>query len=281
MKGFPVPVVALGPGSQTTESPDYLPLPSDMTVFRPPLAPEAPAATLAEARGLLEGLLEQMRAWSFGSEPAPGLDLGTVPTATLELVNQCLGEGEVSVLVRTPHTLRIQETAFAGIWHLRRLREDGSTAEDRLEVGAMPAAVLRSLAASAVPAAPLPPAPAGVMNSPAIAHELLQRSAAYRPGEPAHVVNLSLLPVVPTDLEYLAAVLGQGPVTVLSRGYGNCRITSTALPGVWWVQYFNSMDKLILNTIEVVDLPEVALAAREDCEDSTERLAEWIATLEA
>jgi hydrogenase-1 operon protein HyaF len=39
------------------------------------------------------------------------------------------------------------------------------------------------------------------------------------------------------------------------------------------------MDQLILNTIEVVDVPEVALAAREDFEDSTARLAEWLETL--
>jgi hydrogenase-1 operon protein HyaF len=43
------------------------------------------------------------------------------------------------------------------------------------------------------------------------------------------------------------------------------------------VQYFNSMNTLILNTIEVVDVPEVALAADEDLLDSRERLAELIA----
>jgi hydrogenase-1 operon protein HyaF len=94
------------------------------------------------------------------------------------------------------------------------------------------------------------------------------------------VINLTLLPVTPEDLDHLALALGEGPVSILSRGYGNCRIRATAVPGAWWVQYFNSMDQIILNTIEVVSIPEVALAAREDYEDSAERLAEWIATLE-
>jgi len=66
----------------------------------------------------------------------------------------------------------------------------------------------------------------------------------------------------------------EGRVTVLSRGYGNCRISSTATPGVWWVQYFNSQDRNILNTIEITDVPEVACAAQEDLEDSATRLAE-------
>jgi hydrogenase-1 operon protein HyaF len=43
------------------------------------------------------------------------------------------------------------------------------------------------------------------------------------------------------------------------------------------VQYFNSQDALILNTIEVTEVPEVACAAALDLEDSAERLAEVIA----
>jgi hydrogenase-1 operon protein HyaF len=43
---------------------------------------------------------------------------------------------------------------------------------------------------------------------------------------------------------------------------------------VWWVKYYNSEDALILNSIEIVDVPEVACAAVEDLADSAERLAE-------
>ena len=45
--------------------------------------------------------------------------------------------------------------------------------------------------------------------------------------------------------------------------------------------YYNSMDKVILNTVEVVDMPEVAMAAPEDLRDSHERLGEVMAWLEA
>jgi hydrogenase-1 operon protein HyaF len=43
---------------------------------------------------------------------------------------------------------------------------------------------------------------------------------------------------------------------------------------VWWVKFYNSEDALILNTIEIVDVPEVARAAAEDLADSAERLKE-------
>ena len=91
---------------------------------------------------------------------------------------------------------------------------------------------------------------------------------------PAHAINLTLLPCTDEDIEFLTRKLGGGPAVILSRGYGNCRITSTATRNVWWVQYFNSQDKLILNSIEMARVPEVACAAKEDIEDSADRIRE-------
>jgi hydrogenase-1 operon protein HyaF len=117
------------------------------------------------------------------------------------------------------------------------------------------------------------------VSAPAILAELAGAAERGR-GAAAHVVNLTLLPITPEDVDWLVNALEVGPVTLLSRGYGNCRITSTRMRHTWWVQYFNSMDHLILNTIEVTEIPEVALAAAEDFHDSLERLGEWLATLE-
>ncbi|MGZ5893534.1 MAG: hydrogenase expression/formation protein, partial [Caldimonas sp.] len=103
--------------------------------------------------------------------------------------------------------------------------------------------------------------------------EAIDRSS---PATPAHVINLTLLPLSPEDVAHLDAVLDGGSVVILSRGFGNCRISSTAARDVWRVQYFNNMQTLILNTIEVVAMPEVALAAREDIVETHERLADLV-----
>jgi hydrogenase-1 operon protein HyaF len=95
-------------------------------------------------------------------------------------------------------------------------------------------------------------------------------------GAPPHVLNLTLFPMTPDDHQVLERALPVGNVAIISRGFGNCRVTSTATRDIWRVQYFNSMNTLILNTIEVVDVPEVALAADEDLDDSRTRLAELI-----
>jgi hydrogenase-1 operon protein HyaF len=71
--------------------------------------------------------------------------------------------------------------------------------------------------------------------------------------------------------------LGTGRVLILSRGYGNCRISNCCVPNTWRVVYYNSQDTVILNSVEVTDMPEVACAAREDLEDSAERLTEVLA----
>ncbi len=288
MKPFPLPVNAVGPGSQAgDEVLDYLPMPTDMAVFRQPPSPEAadPQA-LQQVRAFLKRLVAAMRTQPFG---VPRFDLRGLPAAALELLNQTLGEGEVSIVVRAPRRLRIQETAFAGVWRVRELADDGAIAADAIEVCPIPAAVTASVQALgatrlAVPAQPPDPSTelrTGLMNAPALLAEIADHAARWHPGQPPHVINLTLLPVSPQDHDYLAQALGAGPVTILSRGYGNCRISSTWLANVWRVQYFNSMDRPILDTIEVVEVPEVALAAAEDHADSVERLDEWLETLSA
>ena len=113
------------------------------------------------------------------------------------------------------------------------------------------------------------------MNSPALLHEIA-RSTPSRARRAAHVLNLSLLPMTPEDHEVLERALLGG-----ARGDHLARLRqlphhSTRARDVWRVQYFNSMNTLILDTIEIVDMPEVAMAAADDLEDSTERLEELV-----
>lgn len=277
MTPFPIPVRSTSPGSQPEdESLNYLSVAEDMATFRPPPTPEAadPRA-LATVRRVLGQLIRAMRTQPFG---APVLDLSGLDAAALELLNQTLGQGEVSAVVRAPRRLEIQETAFAGVWRVRERDAAGGPAAERIEAGAMPAAVPAAMSVMAAKAVVPPPEMAGLMNAPSLLAEIADRAA--RSGAQAHVINLTLLPMSPQDLAWLGVALGEGPVTLLSRGYGNCRIAGTRLAKVWRVQYFNSMDQLILDTVEVTEVPAAALAAPEDYADSIGRLEEWLETLE-
>jgi len=281
MKEFPIPVRAtdgaIGPVSQPDDdSFSYMPFPLEAPAFSMPQVPEdADAASVAAARRLLARFVEQM-----DDGATPRVELSALPADVLRVLNESLGEGEVSVRIATRNgdgaEVRIQETVFAGVWRELHLRADGSVEHDWLHACPVPPVALeRAQRAATTHLAPFE-LPRGAMNSPALLTEIREQVLHFRAGQPTHVINLSLLPLTPEDQVVLEQAAPVGPVAILSRGFGNCRITSTTLRNLWRVQYFNSMQTLILNTLEVVEVPEVAMAAADDLADSRERLRELL-----
>jgi len=280
MKDFPIPVRMVGAGSQPADDEElqYLPMPREMNTFRMPIVPEhVEPEPLTESRDLLAAFLREMERWNPEADAnGPQLDLSNATPKALEITNQMLGEGEVSIQIGGKNAVRIQESVFTGLWRVCTLDGDGLLAGDRLEAAALPRVVVDAARAAAMPRLAPIAIPAGAMNSPAVINEIGAQMRVERPAGRAHVVNLTLFPLTPDDHAVLDAALPVGPVALISRGFGNCRITSTLARDVWRVQYFNSMNTLILNTIEVVEVPEVALAAVEDLVDSRVRLAELV-----
>ncbi len=279
MTPFPIFGLPVGPGSQPAESDgtelDYLPMPQGMATYRAPLLPETEEA-LARPAGLdlLARILDALRAYRVGDAPWE-LDLVELAAPDLDLVDQALGEGEVSVRLAGTQELRAQETRLAGVWRVR-----GARGRDRIEVSDIPRMVRAAAFTGAATQLDLSsPPPAGIMNARSVLAELNAQVSRWTQGDAPHIVNLTLLPQSPEDLAYLNERLGSGPVTILSRGYGNCRIDSTSLSSCWWVRHFNADERLILNTLEVVDVPAAALAAQEDIEDSAGRLHEILDAL--
>jgi hydrogenase-1 operon protein HyaF len=274
MKPIELPVIGNPVAAGMDEgAPSYMPMPHDMSTYRAPVLPE-PEQTAALTAGLstLQALQHTLAGYRIGQPPAR-LNLTELDAANRALVDQVLGEGEVSVRFADGIDARAQESVLAGVWRVQYRDSDGVW-RDTIEVADVPSLVRNSPPGSPPPDAVAVEAPPGVINGAPVLTEILDRSANYRSGARAHVINLSLLPMAEADLAYLDAALGRGTVTLLSRGYGNCRITAAGPDHVWWVQYFNSTDVLILNTVEIVDVPQVACAATEDLEDSAERLEE-------
>jgi hydrogenase-1 operon protein HyaF len=273
VQNFHLPPTGFGPGSQAdpNEGPEleYMPLPSGMRTYSPHL-PEIDEIEddVSEALSLLAEMADAADRVAKGG-PSETFDLADLSGPDRALLAETLGDGEVSMKLRGVPALAVQESVFAGVWQIKGANVDV------VEIASVPDAarsrafdpVARALGKDA-------PRPPQVVNAPALLAELTDKSAAYAPGVEAHVVNLTLLPHTEADLDWLAATLGTGSVDVLSRGYGNCRVTATATPHVWHVQFFNSMDTRILDTYEVGPMPEVALAATEDLADSAERLRE-------
>jgi hydrogenase-1 operon protein HyaF len=280
MKPFPIPVRMTGPGSQPDDGDElqYLAMPREMNTFRMPLVPErAEPSALEASRDALAAFVRQLGRWDPEREAnGPSLDLSGLAAEVLTITNQMLGEGEVAIRITAPRTVRIQESVFTGLWRVCEFDADGRLAADRLEAGGIPRVAVACAHDAAGAGLAAVDVPSGAMNSPALMHEIGAQMTEWRRGARAHVINLTLFPMTPDDHRVLEQALPVGPVAIMARGFGNCRITSTGARNVWRVQYFNSMDTLILNTIEVVEVPEVALAAPEDLVDSRVRLAELV-----
>jgi hydrogenase-1 operon protein HyaF len=282
MKTFPLPIRMIGPGSQIEAEPlQTLGMPRDMRTFEMPSVPHsADTSALNGTRLLLMRFLALMSDWEPGRGPNPVLDLIAVQPDILKIAGEMLGDGEVSIQVNGKRTLRIQESVFTGVWRSVELNGDGQIIGDWIEAAPLPGAVLHAARIESSPELADVKLPSGAMNSPALLRELQAQLRHRKPGSGAHVLNLTLFPMTAEDHAVLEQALPIGNVAVISRGFGNCRVTSTATRDVWRVQYFNSMNTMILNTIEVVEVPEVALAAPEDLADTRTRLVElidWIA----
>jgi hydrogenase-1 operon protein HyaF len=275
-----IPVVGIGPGSQPVEEDgarlEYIALPNDMSTFQRPDIPEPEAVQhLLGAKQAMHWLQDALNHYNVGSA-AVAADITRLDTDSRELINQMLGEGEVSLKYEGKFRSRSQESVLAGVWRTFYLDGEDQVIHDLIEVCDVPALVRLPGKHEPVSLAKLTDAkaPPQVMNAMPILTELQDQRESFQPGQVAHVINLTLLPLSEEDTLFLDERLGRGPVDILSRGYGSCRVISTAMPNIWWVRYYNSMGTLILNTLEVVDVPLVACAAQDDIEDSAHRLKE-------
>ena len=279
-KDFKLPDgLGFGPGSQNEpdgETLDHMEMPREMVTFDLPIAPEPENTIGMEAgKARLNELQILLANYKIG-ERAKVLELGDLSPENLGLVNQLLGEGEVSLV--SGSNIQVQEAVFAGVWRVLYF-ENGNVVRDTIEVADWPHCVADRVFenASTMGALAEDPLPDSVFNAPSILTEIADKVAEYKLGTLTHSINLSLLPHTEQDLEYLAEKLGVGDTIILSRGYGNCRVSSTNTNNVWWVQYYNSQDALILNSIEIINVPGVVCAAQEDIEDSAERVFEVMA----
>lgn len=223
---------------------------------------------------LLDEVLARLRAKAAGGANAIVSLRGFAPQARRAIAD-VLGLGEVEVRIMGDPAYAIEETALAGLWRAQARDDHDRTVAEWLEVGEVPAVLREAVLAHAAPDLPVPTdLPAGCMNVGPLLHELKERVAEWRPGVENHVVSFTLFPMTPEDMGVLGKVLGVAPIDVRSKGYGSCRIVPTRRRHVWGVQYLNVMDTVILDTLEVGDVPAAVLAGQEDFEDSVARLGD-------
>jgi hypothetical protein len=98
---------------------------------------------LHAAKQVIAELIAQLQGYQGDAEVYPVQDISQLDTANRQLINQLLGEGEVSCRVKLldGRELDMQESVFAGIWRVLESSADGQLLADRIEACPIPAAV--------------------------------------------------------------------------------------------------------------------------------------------
>jgi hydrogenase-1 operon protein HyaF len=225
-------------------------------------------------RARLQQLREAVKTAATGGE-GQLLDMVELDSDSRQALLEMLGEGEVSGSVTLDEVqYSIVESVLPGVWHLT-----GSDGNEYLEVAAIPSVITRAAGSLRTAPIPLPEAGPGIMNGLALLAEINEHAASWHPGiEHNRVLNFTLLPTSVADQQLLIDVLGRAELVLDSGGFGNCRVMATTVRHVWAVQYVNGMGKTIMDTIEIGRIPDAAIAASQDLEDSSGRLAEILDT---
>lgn len=270
----------IGPGSQPADADGaemtFMDMPSGMTTYESPVIPEVEEAEGLEAAiAMTEDMLTALKAYLVGNK-ACVIELDHLDEKNKIFYNHLLGNGEVSVQCSGNINAKIQESVLAGVWRVQYIDDQQNIIRDTMEVADIPGIVseLTFLSAAETLDVSQLKIPEDVYNAAPLLAEISDKLPEFSANSKVHIINLSLLPHTEEDIKYLSDSLGIGPVVILSRGYGNCRISSTGTKNVWWVQYYNSQDTLILNTLEISRVPDVACASQEDIDDSAIRLDE-------
>ena len=259
------------------EGPSYIDMPRSMHSYSAPVIPDP------DKLRRLDGVRDTMRWLQVALTERPAetqpiiADLSSLDADNREVIDQVLGEGEVSISVSGESSARVQESVLAGVWRILHLDNEGRVVADLLEVAPYPYVLSVAFENSRPLDTTAHGEAAGMANALPILVELDEAVRRYAADGSEHSINFSLLPTTAEELEFIDARLGRGPVNILSQAYGKCQVISTLTPNTWWVRYYNGMDRLILNSIEVVAMPGVVRAAEEDLRDSATRLQEIMA----
>lgn len=200
--------------------------------------------------------------------------LDTVPTAIAGALDGLLGDGWVAITLRgvDGSSTRMEETSYAGVWRTHRHPANGMPATRSVELGMLPAVIVPTLAR--LTRTPPAPATAGSDRLRTIYAEIARRAQKVRPESPVTVINLTLSGLDEADVQALTERLGSGPVSGVCLGFNTTRFASTAVQNVWRVRYFDQAERLVLDTLEIVQVPECTVATAEAVRQSAARLAE-------
>ena len=106
------------------------------------------------------------------------------------------------------------------------------------------------------------------MNAPYLLKEIAEALHALVETGETRTLYLSQFPLTEEDSEFLQEFLGHGGTIIHSHSNNRSIWRESRTPGVWMGEYYEGPDRLVLQTIEIAPIPELAVPPREDLRSS-------------
>lgn len=269
------------PATPSMGAPPATVLPEIAAAARPEADSQNLATVAPEALVLVSVMVATLKGRMAGAAPRR-FDLTSQKPEGRRLLDDILGTGEVLFRIAPPSHptggdpaggwIEGHEAVMAGVWRLTEYDPAGRPRRHWIDIAEVPQAITEARPTGR---------PADLRRDPrpesdavrALLEQIAHSLETHDPDGDNGVIPLSLLPLTPGERARLFEHLGQGPVRLLSRGYGTCEIQATGIANLWALRYLNASDSLLFETLEVGGLPAAARATPEDMADSARRLA--------
>ncbi|GEM_PF-6906634 len=214
-------------------------------------------------------------------------DLCALSLHSREFIDDIIGAGEIYATLQIEKGdikhIEIQESSIPGVWRIKHINHLDKVGTDYLEVTTFPTAILSKCHAlnnkETLEEQLSHDQPIDLMlqdavnhNKHALLNELNYRGKNYNSSDETFVINLTASSMNDGELEELANQLGVGQVDLYSKAYGNCQISATSCVNTWWIKYFDAQENVMLETLEIVDIPTIASSSYRDIALSAMRL---------
>jgi hypothetical protein len=86
------------------------------------------------------------------------------------------------------------------------------------------------------------------------------------------ILYLTHPPLTEEDEDFLRETLGSGRITIVSNEGNITAWRLTSIPCVWWGEYRDEIERVVLKAIEIARFPHLATCHREDIDEGIAKL---------
>jgi hypothetical protein len=111
-----------------------------------------------------------------------------------------------------------------------------------------------------------------LMNSLGLLSEIRVALETLKATRQQQILYLTRPPLTEEDEDFLREALGRGRITIVSNEVNITSWQQTAVPCVWWSEYRDEIENVVLKAIEVAPYPHLAAGQAEDIDEGLVKL---------